>query len=60
VKEPIQNIKVKGYITAQEEFLEGITWSRGLDDIADIRGRSLLVELISAKTDQREYTFFFL
>ncbi|CAA0384539.1 unnamed protein product [Arabidopsis thaliana] len=53
VKEPIQNIKVKGYITAQEEFLEGITWSRGLDDIADIRGRSLLVELISAKTDQR-------
>ncbi|KAG7559730.1 PLAT/LH2 domain superfamily [Arabidopsis thaliana x Arabidopsis arenosa] len=53
VKEPIQKIKVKGYITAQEEFLEGITWSRGLDDIADIRGRSLLVELISAKTDQR-------
>ncbi|KAL1209796.1 Lipoxygenase 2 [Cardamine amara subsp. amara] len=54
VKNPVKKIKVKGFITAQERgVLETIGWSRPLDDIADIRGRSLLVELISAETDPR-------
>uniref|UniRef100_A0A1J3D156 Lipoxygenase n=1 Tax=Noccaea caerulescens TaxID=107243 RepID=A0A1J3D156_NOCCA len=51
VKQKVKNVKVKGYITAQEGLLEGLGWSRSLDDISDIRGRSLLVELISADTD---------
>ncbi|KFK26685.1 hypothetical protein AALP_AA8G279900 [Arabis alpina] len=51
VKQTVKKIKVKGYITAQEELLEGLSWSRGLDDIADIAGRSLLVELISSEAD---------
>lgn len=59
VKTSVKKIQVKGFITAQEEFLEGIAWSRPLDDITDIQGRSLLVELISAETDPREYIIFF-
>ncbi|ESQ50675.1 hypothetical protein EUTSA_v10022540mg [Eutrema salsugineum] len=52
VKEKVKKIKVKGYITAKEgTLLEGLGWTRPLDDITDIRGRSLLVELISTKTD---------
>ncbi|VVB00854.1 unnamed protein product [Arabis nemorensis] len=51
VKQTVKKIRVKGYITAQEELLEGLSWSRGLDDIADIAGRSLLVELISSEAD---------
>ncbi|KAF8117909.1 hypothetical protein N665_0008s0247 [Sinapis alba] len=54
VKEKVKNIKVKGFIKAEEgTLLEGLGWSRPLDDIADISGRSLLVELISAETDTR-------
>ncbi|XP_010512789.1 PREDICTED: lipoxygenase 2, chloroplastic-like [Camelina sativa] len=53
VRTPVKKIKVKGFITAQEGLLAGMGWSRPLDDIADIRGRSLLVELISAEVDTR-------
>ncbi|CAF2176734.1 hypothetical protein BRARA_G01999 [Brassica rapa] len=54
MKEKVKKIKVKGYIQAEEgTVLEGLRWSRGLDDISDIAGRSLLVELISAETDNR-------
>lgn len=59
-KAPVKKIKVKGFITAQERgVLEAVSWSRPLDDIADIRGKSLLVELISAETDPREYIILF-
>lgn len=57
VKQTVKKIKVKGYITSQEGLLDGLAWSRGLDDIADIAGRSLLVELISSETDLGEYIF---
>lgn len=60
VKKHVKKIKVKGFITAQEEYLDGITLLRPLDQIADIRGRSLLVELISAETDPSEYIICFL
>ncbi|KAH0937908.1 hypothetical protein HID58_005369 [Brassica napus] len=53
LKEKVKRIKVKGFITAEEGLLESLSWSRPLDVITDIRGRSLLVELISAETDTR-------
>ncbi|XP_010514856.1 PREDICTED: lipoxygenase 2, chloroplastic isoform X1 [Camelina sativa] len=55
VRKNAPKIKVKGFITAQEES-RGIPFSRPLDQIADIRGKSLLVELISAETDPRTGT----
>ena len=54
LKEKVKRIKVKGFITAEEGLLESLSWLRPLDVITDIRGRSLLVELISAETDTRE------
>ncbi|XP_056858478.1 lipoxygenase 2, chloroplastic-like [Raphanus sativus] len=54
LKEKVQKIKVKGFLTAEEgTLLESLSWSRPLDVITDIRGRSLLVELVSAETDTR-------
>ncbi|XP_010537560.1 PREDICTED: lipoxygenase 2, chloroplastic [Tarenaya hassleriana] len=46
-----KTVKVKGFITAKEGLLEGFSLSRSIDDITDLRGRSLLVELVSSETE---------
>ncbi|XP_010503164.1 PREDICTED: lipoxygenase 2, chloroplastic-like [Camelina sativa] len=51
MKKSVKKIKVKGFITAKESLLDGVTLPRLDDHLADLGGRSLLVELISTEMD---------
>ena len=49
-KDNVKKIKVKGIITAKQGLLPSV-------GVTDLLGVSLLVELISAETDPREYNY---
>lgn len=53
-----KEVAVKGAVTVQLTvggFLSSLGWTRGLDDISDLLGKTLLLELVSADIDPSKY-----
>lgn len=53
-----KEVAVKGAVTVQLTvggFLSNLGWTRGLDDISDLLGKTLLLELVSAELDPSKY-----
>lgn len=54
---------VKAVVTVLQTVGGALThlgWDRGLDDIADLLGRTLLVELVAAELDPSEYIYIYI
>lgn len=54
-----KSVRVKAVVTVKPTvggFLSNISLQRGLDDIGDLFGKSLLLELVSAELDPSKYS----